>query len=122
MRNHCFAFFQSCFLVFLSFTLSRQISKTNICVNCKHFSNPSWNSAEFGHCMFYPKEEQIPSHYLVTGKPMKEDNDNKYYYCLTARTSDDMCGLEGKYFEKACKPRRFRFFSFNRPTHQHKNS
>jgi len=110
--NYSSAFFRSCFLVFLGFAFSQH--KTNLCVNCRHFSNPLWlsnplcNSDEFGRCMLYPKKEEISSNYLVTGKPPTKEGVDNYYYCTTARTSVDMCGPKGKDFEQVCKPRRLR--------------
>jgi len=44
-------------------------------------------------CSFFPKKD-IQTHFLVSGIYEME-----YYYCNTARSVDDMCGEEGKYYK-----------------------
>jgi len=67
-----------------------------ICKNCKHFTKEFFNSNTFGKCKLFPIETDSNS-YLVDGKT-KPGTD--YYYCSTARGSDDMCGQEGFFFQK----------------------
>jgi hypothetical protein len=67
-----------------------------LCIHCKHFTKDFCNSNAFGKCKSFPKETDS-NYYLVDGKT-KPGTD--YYYCSTARGSDDMCGKEGYFFQK----------------------
>lgn len=91
----------SCLL--LSITLTTP-TKVNICVNCKHYikvvrfagitGDPS-----FSKCALFPKdnlEEKVE--YVVTGKKVKPIL-KKYSYCSTARSFENMCGIEGRLYE-----------------------
>lgn len=77
--------------------------KTNICIDCKHFTQSyvSFNS-QFGRCKLFPKIRENDNNYLVTGiKSAKLPED--YEYCSIVRGSyiySEMCGPEGKLFEK----------------------
>ena len=51
---------------------------------------------KFGHCSHFPIQEK-DNYYLVDG--FKDTSPTSYHYCATARSSDRMCGQEGKYFE-----------------------
>jgi hypothetical protein len=66
---------------------------TKICINCKYFISDNRNGI-FGKCSFFPTSEG-KLNLLVTGV-----NKDEYYYCSTARDSNDMCGEEGKYYKK----------------------
>ena len=66
-----------------------------ICINCKHFAKEFFNSNTFGKCKLFPREI-INFDYLVDGS----NNPQVEYYCSTARMSDDMCGVKGRFFEK----------------------
>ena len=82
-------------------------TKTNICSNCKFFitKEPLLNSK----CFIFPKVTKDSTYkkkhflleYLVTGLENDEFKySDIYYYCSTARGSETMCGIEGKYFIK----------------------
>jgi hypothetical protein len=64
-----------------------------ICINCKYFISDNSNGI-FGKCSFFPTSEGKVN-LLVTGV-----NKDEYYFCSTARDSNDMCGEEGKYYKK----------------------
>ena len=66
---------------------------TKICINCKYFISDNRNGI-FGKCSFFPTSEGKVN-LLVTGV-----NKDEYYFCSTARDSNDMCGEEGKYYKK----------------------
>jgi hypothetical protein len=52
---------------------------------------------EFGKCkLYYDTKNNDDSHFLVTGYKKKEIID--YYYCSICRTSESLCGKEGKQF------------------------
>jgi len=68
-----------------------------ICINCKYFKKDFLSNDNFGKCALFPKEI-YNTDYLVDGKRIKQKNE--YYYCSTARSSDDMCGKSGKQFVK----------------------
>ena len=69
--------------------------KINICKDCKFFKKDSFTETRFGHCSKFPNEPN--NYYLVDG--FKDTSPTSYHYCSTARSSDRMCGPEGKYFE-----------------------
>ena len=68
-----------------------------ICKNCKFFKKDFAADTKFGHCSHFPTE-QINNYYLVDG--YKDKSPTSYHYCATARSSDRMCGPEGKYYER----------------------
>jgi len=46
----------------------------------------------FGKCSLFPKEEKRDINYYVTGI----EKNIEFHYCSIARSSDNMCGKEGK--------------------------
>ena len=73
-------------------TLSLKEIKPKLCINCKHFITDNGNG-EFGKCSLFPTIVH-KINYLVNG--IHED---KYNYCSTARSFDDMCGENGKMYK-----------------------
>jgi hypothetical protein len=67
-----------------------------ICKDCKFFKKDYIFETRFGHCLHFPNEP-INNYYLVDG--FKYTSPTSYHYCSTARSFDNMCGTEGKYFE-----------------------
>ena len=67
-----------------------------ICKNCKFFKKDFSTDTKFGHCSHFPIQE-TNNYFLVDG--FKDTSPTSYYYCATARSSERMCGQEGKYFE-----------------------
>jgi hypothetical protein len=67
-----------------------------ICKDCKFFKKDFHTETRFGHCSKFPNEP-INNYYLVDG--FKDTSPTSYHYCSVARSSDRMCGPEGKYFE-----------------------
>ena len=71
--------------------------RPKLCIDCKFYTKHFFTRSEFGKCTLFTRENTTNS-YLVNG-----NNDNsieEYHYCSTARKFDDMCGKEGKYYEK----------------------
>lgn len=66
--------------------------KTKLCINCKHFTKDFLSNNEFGKCKNFLDDHNNIG-YLVTG--IKNID---YKYCSTARSFEDMCGKEGKYY------------------------
>jgi hypothetical protein len=87
------------FSIILSSFLARQI-KPKFCVDCKHFKKNSLITNKYGQCTLFVIEKDN-DYFLVDGNM----NDNKldYYYCSTARKYDNICGKEGKFYEKKNK-------------------
>jgi hypothetical protein len=86
------------YIILLLFSIIFPIScfnsvKPKLCINCKYFKLNN-KDTKFGQCSFFPKEEG-KINFLVNGI-----NEELYYYCSTARQSNDMCGPEGQYFKK----------------------
>jgi hypothetical protein len=82
--------------IILSPFLARRI-KPKFCVDCKHFTKNSFITNKYGQCTLFEIEEDN-DYFLVDGNV---NNDKiKYYYCNTARKFNDLCGEEGKFFEK----------------------
>lgn len=77
----------------------------NFCVDCKHYMKNG--NPEFGKCaLFYTVEK---NDYLVTGTNLPDVKE--YRYCSTARSNTNMCGQNGKFYEK--KPT-FSYFSVSK--------
>jgi hypothetical protein len=87
--NYIILFLCSIFLPIIS---SKQI-KPKLCIQCKHFI-PDNGHGKFGKCsLFHRVDGNI--NYLVNG-----ENKSEYYYCSTARSSNNMCSEEGKHYKK----------------------
>ena len=73
--------------------------KPKICIDCKFYikQNNFFISNEFGKCSLFPYECEN-DYYLVNG--LNNEKDEEYYHCSTARKYEDMCGREGKFYEK----------------------
>jgi len=86
--------------LFLFFIIQKIISQ-KICVNCRFYlKNNNPNNPQLGKCSYFTKKNDN-SIFLVTGE---YDKNVEYYYCSTARMSEDMCGEQGiKYEEKMKK-------------------
>jgi hypothetical protein len=81
-------------LILLNIVLStKSLKQYKFCTNCKYFINYN-KDQKYGKCLQFPSNID---NYLVTGNKL----DLEYYYCTTARSSDNMCGVNGtKYEEK----------------------
>ena len=73
-----------------------QDEKIKFCKDCKFFKKDFSTDTKFGHCSHFPIQE-TNNYYLVDG--FKDTSPTSYHYCATARSSERMCGQEGKYFE-----------------------
>jgi len=71
--------------------------RPKLCIDCKFYKKDFFTFSEFGKCSLFPKEGDN-DYFLVNGN--KKNNNIEYYYCNTARNSDNMCGEEGKFYEK----------------------
>ena len=74
---------------FLKIPLAVHTPEEKFCKNCKFFTE-----TKFGHCSRFPFQQT--DNYLVDG--YKDESPINYYYCSTARSSDRMCGPEGRGF------------------------
>jgi len=93
--NYIFLIICSIFLPIFSL----KQNKPKLCINCKFFIKDLEYGNEYGKCSLCPTEENTAS-FLVTGY---KSIDN-YYYCLTARQSERLCGKEGiNYKQKPTK-------------------
>lgn len=81
---------------FITFFLLAAIQE-KFCINCRH-AKPDFFGATYSKCTLFPEKDTNQVEYLVTGKPHSQ-----YFYCSTARKSDQMCGPEGKYYAKKCR-------------------
>jgi hypothetical protein len=71
--------------------------KPKLCIDCKFYKKESiFTSNEFGKCSLFLRENDN-DYYLVNGV---NNNNKEYHYCSTSRKYDDMCGKEGKFYEK----------------------
>jgi len=89
-KMHYFIILFSLFVPIFSF-------EPRLCINCKHFNKKLFGDNKYGKCDLFPREI-INWDYLVDGSNNKPVVD--YYYCSTARSSQDMCGEKGFYFVK----------------------
>ena len=77
--------------IFPIISLKEPVQK--ICINCKYFI-PDNNNGVYGKCSLFPKKE-AKIRFLVNGI-----NEEDYYFCSIVRSTNDMCGEEGKYYKK----------------------
>lgn len=88
-------------ILFLAITFVSS-SRKPICKNCKYFIKSELNDI-YSKCSlyfentYYLDEDKI--NYLVTGKKNTENTELYYYYCSIARESEQLCGIDGKYFK-----------------------
>jgi hypothetical protein len=69
--------------------------KPKLCVNCKFFKT-DFISNKYGKCSFFVTQKE-DEYFLVNGV----DNSKKdYAFCSIARKYEDMCGKDGKFYEK----------------------
>jgi hypothetical protein len=68
----------------------------NLCIHCKHYTKDFFSNSEYGKCLLFLRKKDNDN-FLVNGK--KYDDKPNYYYCSTARTNDDLCGKEGKFYQ-----------------------
>jgi len=76
--------------------------KPKLCIDCKFFRKPNFSiDNKFGKCSFFPDKKDYDDddmEFLVTG--IKKNKKEFYYYCSTSRKYEDMCGKEGRFYEK----------------------
>ena len=75
---------------------SLRVSTNKFCKDCRFYIQNLKNS-EYSKCYRFPKIE-YNNNYLVNG--IESDTTTEFYYCSTARSSDNLCGEEGKKYEK----------------------
>jgi hypothetical protein len=80
-----------CSLILPIFSL--QTVKPKLCINCKYFISDN-DTGKLGKCSLFEKKEG-DIFFLVNG--IKEEEN---YYCSVSRSSNHMCGEEGKYYKK----------------------
>ena len=79
-------------------TLSVNSTKPKLCIDCKFFRNDFFAGSSFGKCSMFPIQKDHNEYDLVTGA--KRFTTHDYSYCSTSRKFDDMCGKDGKLYEK----------------------
>ena len=92
-----FSYKMNLILLTLSFIFTTNAIKPNFCVDCKHFRYDFFSGKQFGKCALFPIVKEKDRYYLVNGQGQKTE----YNYCSIARGYNDMCGEEGKLFEKS---------------------
>ena len=85
-------------LLILSFIFTANTLEPKFCVDCKHFKYDFFSGKQFGRCALFPLVKEKDRYYLVNGK--YKNKHLEYNYCSIARDYNDMCGAEGKLFEK----------------------
>jgi hypothetical protein len=86
-------------ILYLNFftILSSTIIKPKFCVDCKFYKKEFFfSSNKFGKCSLYLYPIPINKYFLVDGTNEKKE----YMYCSVVRNGEDMCGSEGKFYEK----------------------
>ena len=72
-------------------------TKPNLCIDCKFFTKEFLKDNKYGKCLVFPIEN-LSKDYLIDGT--KNTEQTEYFFCSTARSSERMCGEDGKHFEK----------------------
>lgn len=75
-----------------------ELIKPKLCITCKYFIKDFFLNNKFGKCSLFPNEREN-NYFLVDGSGENNKKIN-YYHCSTTRKFDDMCGKEGKLYEK----------------------
>jgi hypothetical protein len=92
-------YLMNCILFFIVLTeiFSSNPVKPKFCRDCKFFTKDFFDENKYGKCSLFPKvPEKDNIDFLVDGiKPT-----SKLYFCSVSRTFKDMCGPEGKFYEK----------------------
>jgi hypothetical protein len=83
-----------CAIILSPFSASQ--IKPKLCIDCKFYTNNIFTGNQFGKCSLFLKENEN-DYFLVNGI---NNNKKEYYYCSTSRKSKQMCGEEGKFYEK----------------------
>ena len=86
--------------ILLGLFLTTTCIKPKLCINCKYYINYSGfkSDAIYGKCLLSSKNDDI--NFLISGE-------KKLEYCLTSRSSENMCGKEGKlYIRKYIKDKK----------------
>lgn len=79
-------------------TTSVVVEPTKFCVDCK-FCMKIIDDIRFIKCKKFRKiNNDEAMEFLVTG--VYRENPDKYYFCSTARSDENMCGANGSKFEK----------------------
>ena len=73
-----------------------------LCIHCKHFITDN-EGDQYATCSLFPRTT-INNGYLVTGVE-EEKKPSEYAFCSVARNFDNMCGLDGKLYQKKRKPK-----------------
>ena len=98
------------FSIFSVLQTTHCLNKLNICSNCKHFfAEKSKESDLHAKCLFFTKKKESEESarkkeiiYLVTGQTVEKIVDKRdLFFCVTARSFESMCGLEGKKYEQS---------------------
>ena len=76
---------------------SQKSMNTKFCLNCRYFLDNSYTGIQFGKCAQFPHIIEDNS-YLITGTSIYQEID--YHYCSTARSTETMCGKEGKIYKR----------------------
>ena len=71
--------------------------KPKLCIDCKFYKKDFFSSSDFGKCTLFPIEKEN-DYFLVNGN--NNNNNIEYKYCSTLRKYEDLCGKEGKFYEK----------------------
>lgn len=92
-------------------TVSIMSARVKHCVNCKHFLGAidgpntqdvvdSYNVL-FGKCALFPvNDPRKMTNYLISGKEKPTEPIIDYRFCSTARSFEDMCGIDGQLYKK----------------------
>jgi len=72
----------------------KKVPQITVCSKCKYFV--SGNENEFSKCSLFPIAKN-KNFFMIRNRNNKEI---KYNYCITTRNIENMCGKNGKMFEK----------------------
>ena len=89
------------FIIVLTLISLSNSTNPKLCVDCKFFKRDLFGN-KFGKCSLFEKTEIADNDnyndFLVDGIVRRKKVE--YHYCSTARQCDDMCGKDGKLYEK----------------------
>jgi len=86
-------------IIYLNLLCLLNSTNPKLCVDCKFFKKDLFGN-KYGTCSLFEKTEISDNYndFLVDGIVRRKKV--KYHYCSTARNDDNMCGKDGKLYEK----------------------
>ena len=78
-----------------------KLNAIKLCIDCKFFKKNMFDSNTYGKCLKFPKKDYDDRTFYIDGVVKNKAVD--YNYCSIARSYDNMCGNDAKFYEEINK-------------------